>query len=171
MRLIDLLSQEYIQNQITYCPTSGNFFKKDGISIGSKSTENRQYSTIWIILPNGKRHRFDAHRLAYLWVYGNVPNQIDHINGNKSDNRINNLRSCTDSENRRNSKKRKDNTSGYKGVSYFKKREKWNSRIGIILENGSRRYKNLGYFNTKEEAYSAYCEAANLYHKEFKRLS
>ena len=77
--------------------------------------------------------------------------QIDHINRNKIDNRIENLRISTPSHNCQNRDIRSNNTSGYKGVSYNIQNKKWMAYIGI---NGKQ--KHLGYFTTAEEAYEAY---------------
>lgn len=92
--------------------------------------------------------------------------QVDHKNGNTLDNRRCNLRICTQSENNRNTKKRRDNTSGYKGVSWNKNRKKW---VAIISINS--KHCALGYFTTKEEAYTVYCRAAKRLHGEFARLA
>lgn len=89
----------------------------------------------------------------------------DHINMNTLDNRRSNLRVASASENRQNSGKRSNNTSGYKGVTYHKGRGKWRAQIKF---NG--KYKTLGEFNSAEEAYVAYCEGAKRYHGEFANL-
>ena len=80
---------------------------------------------------------YKAHRIAWLLYYGtDVPPLIDHINGNKSDNRISNLRAANKSENTTNSKAHKDNKLGYKNIS-----EKDGGYIVQIMKNGSRLYK------------------------------
>ena len=85
---------------------------------------------------------------------------IDHINGIKTDNRICNLREATDQENKQNiSKPRKDNTSGFLGVSFRADRQKWRA---LISHNG--RYIHLGHFHTPEEACMAYKKAKCFYH-------
>lgn len=112
-----------------------------------------------------KRIAYKAHRLVWLYVYGKFPNgQIDHIDGNKSNNRVENLRECSQSENQRNVLLRQDNTSGFKCVSKDKKTGKWKVRAQI---EGKRKF--LGYFNTPEEASDAYQEFTKLHHKEFYR--
>ncbi|HCC05019.1 TPA: Fis family transcriptional regulator [Patescibacteria group bacterium] len=90
--------------------------------------------------------------------------QTDHINGHGLDNRRCNLRICTTKENQWNTKKQCNNTSGFKGVSLDKsaKKEKWRAFINV-----SGKSINLGYHNTAEEAYKAYCEACVKYHGEF----
>jgi len=74
------------------------------------------------------------HRLIFLMFKGYFPDEIDHINGDKSDNRIENLRECTTSQNQFNAKLRKDNTSGIKGVSWDRKSKSWTARIKLNKE-------------------------------------
>lgn len=91
--------------------------------------------------------------------------QVDHINRNTLDNRKANLRLVTQKENNRNQDIRKDNSSGYKGVGYYKRYGKWRARIGI--NNTS---VLLGYFDTPEEAYEAYKIAALNLHGEYSNI-
>lgn len=91
---------------------------------------------------------------------------VDHINGNKLDNRKSNLRLCDRRQNLQNRTKQANNQSGYKGVVYDKARCRWKAEIGY---NGKR--KHLGRFDSAEEAYAAYCEAAVKYHGEFANLN
>lgn len=107
--------------------------------------------------------RYQAHRLAWMIVHGAWPEKhIDHINGKRRDNRLCNLRLATQSENLCNTKRRSDNTSGVKGVSWHNASKKWRARIAIY-----RQTKILGYFATPEEAHAAYCNAARELHGEF----
>ena len=92
--------------------------------------------------------------------------EIDHVNLDKLDNRKSNLRICNKSENCRNKQNRKDNKTGYKGVSYRKNSRNYWARIMV---NG--KAINLGRHKSAEIAYEAYCKAAEIYHKEYKRLS
>jgi hypothetical protein len=87
---------------------------------------------------------------------------VDHINGNTLDNRKINLRICTAGENNCNQRKRSDNTSGYRGVSYNKEKKRW---VAYISKNGKR--YSLGYFFDIEKAHVAYCIASEKYHGEF----
>ena len=106
-----------------------------------------------------------GHRLAWFYVYGAWPDgQIDHINGNRSDNSWDNLRSASQSENSCNGVLRSTNTSGYRGVSWSKEKKKWVSRI----VKDKKQYV-IGYFSDKEEAYYAYLTAARELHGEFRR--
>lgn len=90
----------------------------------------------------------------------------DHINRDSLDNRRSNLRICTYSQNRMNSKKNKNNTSGYRGVDWHKIAKKWRACIRINKKN-----KFLGYFNTKEQAALAYNGAAKKKFREFANLN
>lgn len=74
-----------------------------------------------------------AHRVAWLLHYGDWPHdQIDHINRNKSDNRISNLRVVSNHQNCRNQAKRKENTSGWNGVSFNKNLRKWHAKYRMF---------------------------------------
>lgn len=109
--------------------------------------------------------RYYLHRLAWLYVHGVMPSKhIDHINGDKSDTRIINLRECDRSQNLQNTKKRTDNTSGYKGVSWHKQLQRWAVRACI---NG--KYKHLGLFHDIEEARQCYERHATQNHGQFYR--
>lgn len=89
---------------------------------------------------------------------------VDHINGNKLDNRRSNLRVCTVRQNNLNSPVTKRNKSGYKGVHWDKKYGAWRTSIQI-----NRRTKHLGWFQDKELAYELYCLAADMAFGEFAR--
>ncbi len=105
--------------------------------------------------------RFMEHRVVYAIHTGEMPEFIDHINGNKTDNRIENLRPATHAENMRNRKAYKNNKLGLKGVSQDSK----NSFNATIHVDG--KPINLGNYDTPEKAYAAYCQAAKLYHGKF----
>lgn len=91
-----------------------------------------------------------AHRIIWLLVNGEEPEQIDHINGVKNDNRIINLRSVSNSENHMNMGIQKNNKSGYPGVYYSIKDKKWISKI-----TKCRKPYTLGYFINLEDAIKA----------------
>jgi len=93
--------------------------------------------------------------------------EIDHANGIQSDNRRCNLRIATSSENHCNRGKPKSNTTGFKGVSRYPRNKKNPYRSTITINY---RHIDLGYFATPELAYAAYCEAAEKYHGEFRRI-
>jgi len=88
--------------------------------------------------------------------------EVDHKNGNTLDNRKCNLRICTSSQNSMNKHTQKNNTTGYKGVSYIKRRRVFETRI-----KAGKQKIWLGYYKTAQEAYAVYCEAVKKYHGEF----
>lgn len=110
-----------------------------------------------------KRKNILLHRIIL-----NTPQGMytDHINGNGLDNRRNNLRVCTRSENQMNRKLQKNNTSGYKGISWNKRKERWAVRIYLNSEGFF-----LGYFNNKIKAATAYNQKAKELFGEFARLN
>ena len=113
---------------------------------------------------DGKSYK--AHRLAFLYVTGAFPpDQVDHVNMIRDDNRWRNLRAASRSENLRNCGPRKSNKCGYKVVSAHGN-GKWQADICV-----NQRSIYLGVFNTPEEAHAAYVQAASKHHKEFARSS
>ena len=88
-----------------------------------------------------------VHRIVFLMHKGYLPKTIDHINGDRSDNRIENLRAVTANQNQHNRKLNSNSTSGFKGVSWCKTQNNW--RASIKLEGKA---IELGRFNTPEEA-------------------
>jgi hypothetical protein len=99
--------------------------------------------------------KYQAHRLAYLFMTKNYPEiEVDHINGLRHDNRFCNLRLVSHSENCHNIQMPRHNTSGYVGVSWHKKAQKW---AAVIRLNGKSRH--LGLFTDPEEAHRTYLKA------------
>lgn len=106
--------------------------------------------------------RYFAHRLAWLYVYGNLPkNKIDHIDHDPLNNRIDNLRDVTNAENIQNQIRCQKNnkSSGLLGVSWHKRERKYRAQIRVFGKN-----KYLGVFDTAEEAHNAYIDAKRIYH-------
>ena len=148
------LTQARLKELLSYDPDTGNFIwiKKtsvySSILIGSVagSVNDRGYKYIKI---DGKDYR--AHRLAWLYVYGEFPDDIiDHMNRDRADNRISNLRIVTQSVNSKNGKIRKNNTSGITGVYWYKPTQKW-----LALASINKKLTRLGLFDTIEEAIAA----------------
>lgn len=157
-----MLTQARLKEVLHYETTTGIFtylLSRRTTIIGTVA------GTIWDgyrwIYVEGKR--FSAHRLAWLYVYGEWPKQqTDHINGIRDDNRIENLRDVSVNANQQNVRYGKsDNTSGYLGVSKRKdvKAKPWRAQI---LING--RMTHLGYFETPELAHAAYIKAKRIHH-------
>ena len=95
-------------------------------------------------------HRTAAHRIAWIVHHGVIPDNIDHINGVRTDNRISNLRSVTKAENAKNMRLSRRNSSGQVGVRFHGKRNKWSADIRV-----GRKLIFLGRFATIDEAISA----------------
>ncbi len=109
---------------------------------------------------NAAGKRFRGHQLAWFFVYGYIPKEIDHINGDGMDNRIENLREVTHQQNIHNHRvPPKHNTTGYLGVSYFKQMKKYSSYITL---NGKK--KHLGYFSNPEDAHLVYLQEKRKIH-------
>jgi hypothetical protein len=142
-----------------YLKDLGLFIRKsDGKAIGQQ--EGVRYTTLKV---DGKTYY--AHRLVWLLETGSFPDSyIDHINGNKRDNRYMNLRKCGHSENMINRPRQSNNKTGFKGVRLRSDGKKYDAQIGL---NGKRYH--LGSFDTPEEAAKAYRESAIKMHGEFIR--
>lgn len=106
---------------------------------------------------DGRKHY--AARLALLYVTGIYPDFVDHINGDRDDNRFSNLRQATKVQNGQNIALSKRNSSGYTGVSWREASQKW--LVRIMLE---RRSIHIGYAETAEQGYEMYLAAKRKYH-------
>lgn len=103
---------------------------------------------------------YSAHRVIWLLVHGEWPeHEIDHIDRNPINNKIENLRAATRTENNHNLGMRRDNTSGYPGVYLNRRANKYQAYINV---NGKNIY--LGLYPTAEEAFTAYMIAKIQYH-------
>lgn len=110
---------------------------------------------------------YPAHRLAWLWMTGQWPKQhLDHRNRDKTDNRWDNLREASPSQNQANMKRAANNTSGLKGVSWRKRVSMWQAAITVRGKT-----KWLGYFSCKAAAHFSYQVAASKYFGEFARAA
>lgn len=142
------LTQRRVKEILDYDPDTGVFTRKisnrsDRVGKEPGSRNTKGYIQIRI---DGKLQV--AHRLAWLYVYGVLPvDQLDHINGDKTDNRITNLREVTNKQNQENIPLQINNTSGYRGVSYVSNYGKYRAYVCHHLTT-----YNLGYFDTPEEA-------------------
>lgn len=163
MRGQPLATYERARQVVDYNPDTGLFTRKiatRGSAAGkSMGCINREGYVIFMI----DYRLYLAHRVAWVWMTGNWPTKhIDHINCKRSDNRWENLREATQSQNMINSKKTSRNTSGYKGVFFDNGR--WRSVIQFEY-----RTVYLGSFKTPQEAHAAYCKAARECCGEFAR--
>jgi hypothetical protein len=107
-----------------------------------------------------------SHRIIFEMFNGDTDLEVDHIDGNTFNNLLSNLRECTRAENTRNVGKRKDNKSGYKGVSWSKQRNKWIAQINI-----EKKRHLIGAYDTAKEASVAYNKKAKELHSTFMRCT
>ena len=144
------LTADRVRELLSYNPDSGVFtwrVSRPGRKAGSLAgtPDGRGY---WRISVDDKSYR--AHRLAWLWVHGTWPVEIDHKNQIKTDNRIDNLRPVTRAQNQQNRPRFKNNTSGFSGVSWKAREARWRA---VFCMNCVR--KELGLFKTPEAANEA----------------
>lgn len=161
------LSQARLQELLHYDPETGVFtWRVDRVRVRAGERAGKVTRDGYIeIGVDGKR--YGAHRLAFLYMSGAIPSSyVDHINLTKSDNRWCNLRPASSSQNQMNTSGRPNNTSGFKGVSWHPREERWRADIRV---DGKK--KCLGYFDTPEDGYDAYCAAAKSHYGEFARLA
>jgi hypothetical protein len=146
-----------INEWLRYEPELGVFFWRKSLKNGTKADDvagGLDGDGYVVIRLSGRLWR--ANRLAWLVTHGEIPAglDIDHINGDRSDDRITNLRAVTRSENNQNQRRaRKDNKTGMLGVAFHKHSGLFNARIKL-----SGKSKSLGYFKTPEEAHAAYVQ-------------
>lgn len=153
------LTQERLKELFHYDPETGIFIRKVRISYRSKVGEiaggfdaSTGYVRISIL-----GELYYSHRLVWLYVTGVWPKkEIDHINGNRSDNRLCNLREATKSENRQNisADGYKTNSCGFLGVFLDKSCNRWRAKIEV-----NKCLESLGSYSTAEEASIAYAQA------------
>jgi len=154
------IEKELIQ-MLRYQPEDGLFFWTEN---ASKAVKNKLAGTIHpagYIIIGYKGKYYKAHRLAWLYVYGKFPdNMIDHINGIRSDNRIENLRDVDNTINQHNQKTAHVNSkSGLLGVSWNVKNKAWKAQI---KHRGEVIY--LGLYKTAQLAHEAYLTSKRKLH-------
>ena len=157
------LTQEYLKSILDYNSDTGIFTWKVNKSKRAKvgNIAGWEYNGYREIEINNKKYK--AHRLAWLYVNGKIPkNLIDHIDGDRSNNKISNLREATHQENSENYKIPKTNKSGVKNVSWYKNLNKWVVSISIRKTK-----KTIGYFDDIELAELVAIETRNKYRQEF----
>ena len=162
-----LILHEELLQVLKYDPLTGEFTWKLTLNNGVKEGDKAGHkSAAGYITVRYKYRSYYAHRLAWLYMYGEWPTlHVDHINQNKLDNRISNLRLATHSQNMRNTPKRSCNSSGIKGVHWRKDIGKWGANIRV-----SGQLRHLGFFASKEEAATVRAKAAKKYHGELAHI-
>lgn len=149
-----MISQKELQSLMSYNPETGVFTR--AMKNGEVRVLGFNFGAGYTGIAINRKPNY-AHRLAWVYMNGDIPkgSEIDHINNDKKDNRICNLRLATRSENQGNVKLRSSNTSGYKGVYFNKRNSMWTAQI---MRKGKR--FNLGSFSTPKEAHEAYVKAS-----------
>lgn len=144
-----------LADRLDYNPETGVFLWKNGPRKGREAGWVRRDGYLEIHLDKS----YLAHRLAWLFVHGSFPpDQIDHINGVKTDNRIANLRAASHRENQQNKRRANaTNSTGVLGANRYGK--KFHAQISVNNRN-----LHIGYFDTPEEAHEAYVQAKRRLH-------
>ncbi len=156
-----MITQDELKKQLSYDPTTGKFIRVvalcNRIRIGdvAGTPNGRGY----IKLRVNARSPVFAHRLAWLYVYGYFPKELDHINGNRSDNRIENLREVDRKQNCENQKLRSTNKTGFRGVYWNKLEQKYKAQVGH-----NRELHHLGTFDNLKEAVQAVRDFRNVHY-------
>jgi hypothetical protein len=162
-----VLTYDEVREKFTFYEDSGQFIwnsrnresfnTKAGFSIFNARFAGRPFGGLHeatgYIYGNVGGRVFAAHRLIWLWMTGEWPDQVDHINGMRNDNRWCNLRNVDRSANMKNASMRTDNTSGFVGVYYVKRSGKW---IAKLVANGVAIH--IGTFDSPEKAAEARAE-------------
>lgn len=160
-----MITQERLKQLLVYNEEQGEFIWKvkphKGILINTiaGSKHNKGYRHIRV-----DNKLYLTHRLVWLYIFGYFPKEIDHINGNKEDNRLINLREATRAQNMQNTERVRKTVSGERGVTWVKKLKKWLVRVQI-----DKKRINIGYFEDLELAILVSQEAKRKYYGEFYR--
>lgn len=166
------ITKEFLRNSLDYDPLTGIFKWKRRADKNRSwnanyagrvagSVDSKGYIVVRITI-DGERKCFFASRLAFIYMLGQCPPMVDHKDGCPHNNRWDNLRSATRSQNMHNSAIQSNNKSGFKGVAWHTTSKKWRAMIGV---NGKQIC--LGYFSSPQEAHAVYCAAADKYHGQF----
>jgi hypothetical protein len=153
------LTHERLLQLIFYDEKTGNVFRKitvANVKIGQIKPKPSKNGYLRMHIDG---RLYYLHRLAWFYVNKNWPLAIDHIDGNRQNNKLENLRSVSQAENMQNISKKSYAISGLKGSYYHEKTKKWQAKIGI---NG--KSKSLGYYDTAEKAHEAYLNGKKKYH-------
>jgi len=161
------LTQERLQQLLRYDPDTGEFrwrVQKRANHRAGDIAGCRMRSEYWSIHIDGRCYR--AHQLAWLYVQGEWGRPlIDHRDGDPMNNRWRNLRLASHGDNAANRPRLRNNTSGYKGVSFDRRRGRWMAQI----THRGRRYC-IGRYKTAQDAHSAYVAKARELFGEFARM-
>ena len=158
-----MLTQARLRELLDYDPATGVFVRR--ITMPGKAKAGSVAGTLSVrgyhhIRVDGKLYR--GNRLAWLYVHGYMPAMVDHIDGDKANDAIANLRPAHNQSNAANARRKNNNTSGYKGVT--RRPHGWTAQIRY-----NRKAVHLGTFPSAAEAHAAYERAAKRLFGEFVR--
>jgi len=162
---MNTISHPRLRELLHYDPNTGVFTRrtdnKRGCRVGDISGSVNQDGYNYLMTD---RRTYASHRLAWFYVYGVWPSyDIDHINGDKLDNRINNLRDAPTQINMQNERRpRKNNKAGLMGVHFRKDRNKWVAAVRVAGKS-----IRCGAFDNPEDAHKAYLEMKRKHHPGF----
>jgi hypothetical protein len=159
------LTAEELRERLDYNPDTGEFTTRPRkISRVLRFGKTRMPAAVIDLKgKDGVWRHYYAHRLAWLWKTGEWPNaEIDHINGDSTDNRWSNLREATHTQNNRNKDFAKRKKSGLVGANFHKASRLWRATL---------RRETIGYYKTEEEAHEAYERAARAAYGKFAHSS
>lgn len=158
-----MITQSRLHELFSYEPETGSLVRRTKVRgpVPSRRAAGWRHSSGYLkVSIDGKSYQI--HRLVWLYHHGVLPDLVDHINGDKADNRIENVRPATTSQNSRNRGATKSNPTGLKGVSFYRRTNTWRAQI---TANGKKYW--LGVYETPQEAHEAYRRAAVKLHGDF----
>lgn len=167
MQVDQMITAEEVRRVLDYDAGTGRLTWR--VTLSNRAVAGRTPTALdshgyMVVRIHGKLYR--QHRIAWLHATGRwAPNDIDHINGVRTDNSLANLREATRSQNLRNARVSGANKSGVKGVCWCNTNKRW---LATIRVDGKARY--LGIFRDKEAAAAAYQAAALQHHGQFARI-
>lgn len=157
------MNQQRLRQRLHYNPDTGIFTWNESHGARKVGSVAGSQNSLGYICIGVAKSRHKAHRLAWLYMTGEWPPElIDHIDGDPTNNRWNNLRCATRAQNAMNTKLRSNNNTGYKGVS-----QKHGKYLASVAADGANTH--LGTFDTAEEAYVVACATREQRHGEFAR--
>ena len=160
-----LLTPEFVREKFEY-REGALYWRDSGLRRSTDKPAGNLDSTGYVVIggsANSLRWRMPAHRLVYLYHYGYLPPILDHIDGNRSNNSIDNLRPALARENQANRRRDTRSTSGHKNVSYSKAAKKWRAMVRYM----DRRV--VGYFADISDAAEFARKAREQLHGQFAR--
>ena len=159
--MISDLSAEIVRDRFTYDPIEGVL----RVRANGKVAGFRHKDGYWRVKVASRSYL--RHRLVWLLMTGSWPvGLMVHRNLIRGDDRWENLRVCTSSQNRANTHAQSNSSHGFKGVTWHNQNRRWLAQIMV-----KRKRKCLGLYDTPEAAHAAYCEAASKYFGEFARAA